>query len=98
MPSLSERIMNIIRDIRWIISVASRPDEHEFNTTAKFVLLLVFMAGVFQIVFHVAGVQIASATAHQPLPTLGGVRDAVAVISSLVAMLVVMLYLMAKLR
>ena len=98
MPSLEEKIVNLIRDVRWVISTAARPDDEEFKLTTRFLLLLVFMAGVFQLVFHVAGVYIRGAVYGQWLAPLDPVRESIAILTSLIIVFAVTLYLLAKLR
>ena len=99
MASLQERLTNLWRDIKWVVSTASKPDEDEFNLTGRFLLLLVFVAGAFQIVFHVAGVYINHLVYNTPIYTLGDpVKDAVATLVSITAIFIGVLYLMVKLR
>ncbi|MEZ0319352.1 MAG: hypothetical protein ABWK05_05085 [Pyrobaculum sp.] len=99
MSGLEEKVSNIIRDIRWVISTATKPDDEEFKLTSRFILLLVFIAGAFQLVFHIAGVYLRSAITGTPAATLGDpVKESMAVLSSMVVILVGMLYLMFKLR
>ena len=71
MTSLQVRLANMWRDIKWVVSTATRPDEDEFNLTAKFLVLLTFIAGAFQMVFHVAGVYINHLVYGTTLYTLG---------------------------
>jgi len=97
--SLQEKLLNIWRDIKWMVSTASKPDEEEFNLTAKFLALIAFIAGAFQIVFHVAGVYINHFVYGTPLHTLGDpVKETVAVLVSITLIFIGLLYLMTKLR
>lgn len=93
--SLWERIYRLLRDVRWILSVASRPDEGELAVVSRLLLLLVFVAGVFQLFFHVAYVYMTGAAA---MATLEPVSQSVAIMSSLVVILALMIYLMFRLR
>jgi len=97
-PSLEEKIANLIRDIRWVIFTAARPDDEEFKLTARFLLLLVFVAGAFQLVFHVASVYIRGAVYGQWLAPLDPVRESIAILTSLIVVFAATLYLLAKLR
>jgi hypothetical protein len=102
--SLQERLANLWRDIKWVVSTATRPDEEEFNLTAKFLVLLAFIAGAFQVVFHLAGVYINHLVYGTPLYmllvyTLGDpVKDTVAVLVSITVIFVGLLYLLVKMR
>ena len=98
MPSLEERIANLIRDIRWVISTAARPDDEEFKLTVRFLLFLVFVAGAFQLVFHVAGVYVRGVVYGQWLAPLDPVRESIAILTSLIIFFAVTLYLLIKLR
>jgi preprotein translocase subunit Sss1 len=99
MASLQERLENLWRDIRWVISTASRPDDDEFKLTARFLVLLAFIAGVFQIAFHIAGVYLKSAVAKSAIPTLGDpVKGAIAALTSIGIILAALFYLIIKLR
>ncbi len=99
MTSLQERLANMWRDIKWVVSTATRPDEDEFNLTAKFLVLLTFIAGAFQIVFHVAGVYINHLVYRTTLYTLGDpVKETVAVLVSITVIFVGLLYLLVKMR
>ncbi|ABL87640.1 conserved hypothetical protein [Pyrobaculum islandicum DSM 4184] len=99
MSSLQEKIANIWRDIKWVISTATKPDEEEFKLTARFLVLLAFVAGAFQLVFHLAGVYINSAVYKQTVPTLGDpIKETVTALVSIGVILVGLIYLMAKLR
>ena len=98
MASLQEKLLNLWRDIKWVISAASKPDE-EFNLTAKFLALIAFIAGAFQIVFHAAGVFINRFVYGTPLHTLGDpIKETVAVLVSITLIFIGLLYLMTKLR
>jgi len=97
--SLQERLANMWRDIKWVVSAATRPDEEEFNLTAKFLVLLAFIAGAFQVVFHLAGVYIRHLVYGTPVYTLGDpVKDTVAVLVSITVIFVGLLYLLVKMR
>jgi preprotein translocase subunit Sss1 len=97
--SLQEKLENLWRDIKWVVSTASKPDDDEFKLTARFLVLLAFIAGAFQIVFHIAGVYLKSAVARSTIPTLGDpVKETVAALTSIGVILAALLYLMAKLR
>ncbi|ABP51158.1 MULTISPECIES: hypothetical protein [Pyrobaculum] len=99
MSSLEEKLENLWRDIKWVVSTASKPDESEFSATAKFLLLLAFVAGAFQIVFHIAGVYLLQAVSRAPVYTLGDpVKETVAALSSITVIVLGLLYLMYKLR
>ncbi|MFN3804637.1 MAG: hypothetical protein ACK4SY_06250 [Pyrobaculum sp.] len=99
MSSLGEKVAKILKDIQWVISVARRPEEGEFKLTTRFLLLLVFVVGVFQFVFHIAGVYLTSFMFRQPLATLGdAVAESIAVFTTMAAMLAAMIYLLVKLR
>lgn len=99
MASLQERLANMWRDIKWVVSTATRPDEDEFNLTAKFLVLLAFIAGAFQMVFHVAGVYIKHVVYRTTLYTLGDpVKETVAVLVSITVIFVGLLYLLVKMR
>jgi len=97
--SLWEKLLNLWRDIKWVVSAASRPDEEELNLAAKFLALIAFIAGSFQIVFHMAGVLINRFVYKTPLYTLGDpIKETVAVLVSITLIFVGLLYLMTKLR
>jgi preprotein translocase subunit Sss1 len=97
--SLWEKLLNLWRDIKWVVSASSRPDEEELNLVAKFLALVAFIAGAFQIVFHVAGVFINRFVYKTPLYTLGDpIKETVAVLVSITLIFVGLLYLMIKLR
>jgi preprotein translocase subunit Sss1 len=97
--SLQERLANMWRDIKWVVSTATRPDEEEFNLTAKFLVLLAFIAGAFQVVFHLAGVYIRYLVYGTPVYTLGDpVKETVAVLVSITVIFVGLLYLLVKMR
>jgi preprotein translocase subunit Sss1 len=97
--SLQEKLLNLWRDIKWVVSTASKPDEEELNLTAKFLALTAFIAGAFQIVFHVAGVYINHFVYGTPLYTLGDpVKETVAMLVSITLIFIGLLYLMTKLR
>jgi len=97
--SLQERLANMWRDIKWVVSTATRPDEEEFNLTAKFLVLLAFIAGAFQVVFHLAGVYIRNLVYGTPVYTLGDpVKETVAVLVSITVIFVGLLYLLVKMR
>ncbi len=99
MASLWEKLLNLWRDIKWVVSAASRPDEEELNLAAKFLALIAFIAGAFQLVFHVAGVYINHFVYKTPLYTLGDpIKETVAVLVSITLIFVGLLYLMIKLR
>ncbi|MEM1597523.1 MAG: hypothetical protein QXP31_01255 [Pyrobaculum sp.] len=99
MSGLEEKTSNTIRDIRWVISTAAKPDDEEFRLTSRFIVLLVFIAGAFQLVFHIASVYLRSAITKTPIDTLGDpVKESIAVMTSMVVILIGMLYLMFKLR
>lgn len=99
MVSLQERLANMWRDIKWVVSTATRPDEEEFNLTAKFLVLLAFIAGAFQVVFHLAGVYIRYLVYGTPVYTLGDpVKETVAVLVSITVIFVGLLYLLVKMR
>ena len=104
MVSLQERLANMWRDIKWVVSTATRPDEEEFNLTAKFLVLLAFIAGAFQVVFHLTGVYIRHLVYGTPLYTLpvytlgDPVKDTVAVLVSITVIFVGLLYLLVKMR
>jgi preprotein translocase subunit Sss1 len=97
--SLWEKLLNLWRDIKWVVSAASKPDEEELNLVAKFLALIAFIAGAFQIVFHVTGVYINHFVYKTPLYTLGDpIKEIVAVLVSITLIFVGLLYLMTKLR
>ncbi|MFN7106058.1 MAG: hypothetical protein ACK4M3_05685 [Pyrobaculum sp.] len=99
MSSLGEKVGKILKDIQWVISVAKRPEEAEFKLTTRFLLLLVFVVGVFQFVFHIAGVYLTSFIYRQPLAALGNaVAESIAVFTTMAAILAAMMYLLFKLR
>ncbi len=99
MASLREKIMNVLRDIKWVVSVARRPDENEFKTTTRFLFFIIFVAGVFQLVFHISGLYLSSFIYKQPLASLGDpIAESIAVLVSMGIILVGMLYLLIKLR
>ncbi|RFA93338.1 hypothetical protein [Pyrobaculum aerophilum] len=99
MASPQEKLEKLWRDIRWVVSTASRPDDAEFKLTARFLLLLTFIAGAFQIVFHIAGLYLNSAVYRTEVTTLGDpVKETVATLASIVVILSVLIYLMIKLR
>ena len=99
MVSLQERLANMWRDIKWVVSTATRPDEEELNLTARFLALIAFIAGAFQIVFHVAGVFINRFVYKTPPHTLGDpIKETVAVLVSITLIFIGLLYLMTKLR
>ncbi|ACB40580.1 hypothetical protein [Pyrobaculum neutrophilum] len=99
MASLREKLEQILRDVRWVVSTASKPDDDEFKLVSKFLLLLAFVAGAFQLVFHLAGVYISGVVYNQPVPTLGEpAREAAAVLASIAVIVVGLIYLTAKLR
>lgn len=95
MASLWERLSRLIRDIRWVLAVASRPEEGELSMASRLLLLLVFAAGLFQLFFHVAYVYMVGAASYLALDP---VRQSIAMISSLSVILALMVYLMLKLR
>jgi len=97
--TLQERLANMWRDIKWVVSTATRPDEEEFNLTAKFLVLLAFIAGAFQIVFHMAGVYINHLVYGTTLHTLGDpVKETVATLASITVIFIGVLYLLVKMR
>jgi preprotein translocase subunit Sss1 len=97
--SLQEKLLSLWRDIKWVVSAASKPDEEELNLVAKFLALIAFITGAFQIVFHVAGVYINHFVYRTPLYTLGDpIKETVAVLVSITLIFVGLLYLMTKLR
>jgi len=97
--SLQARLANMWRDIKWVVSTATRPDEEEFNLTAKFLVLLAFIAGAFQVVFHLTGVYINHLVYGTPVYTLGDpVKETVAVLVSITVIFVGLLYLLVKMR
>jgi len=97
--SLQERLANMWRDIKWVVSTATRPDEEEFNLTAKFLVLLAFIAGAFQVVFHLAGVYIRHLVYGTPIYALGDpAKETVAVLVSITVIFVGLLYLLVKMR
>ncbi len=99
MASLQEKLLNLWRDIKWVISAASKPDEEELNLVAKFLALIAFIAGAFQIVFHVTGTFINSFVYKTPPHTLGDpIKETVAVLVSITLIFIGLLYLMTKLR
>ncbi|MEM1787028.1 MAG: hypothetical protein QXK67_00730 [Pyrobaculum sp.] len=99
MSSLREKLSNIWRDIKWAISTATRPDEDEFKLATRFLLFLAFIAGAFQIFFHIAGLYLNSVIFRQPLPTLGDpLKEAVAAMTSFIAIVAILIYLLIKLR
>jgi len=100
--SISEKLKNILRDIRWIISIASRPDQTEFSIFAKFLLLVTFAAGVFQFVFHIAGTYILAYSAKVSVRSLaeelGPTHELIAVISSISVIFAILIYFLVKLK
>lgn len=99
MSSLQEKLSNLWRDIKWAVSTATKPDEEEFKLAARFLLFLAFIAGAFQIFFHMAGLYLNSFIFRQPLPTLGDpARETVAVLASFVAITAILIYILIKLR
>jgi preprotein translocase subunit Sss1 len=97
--SLQERLANMWRDIKWVVSTATRPDEEEFNLTAKFLVLLAFIAGAFQVVFHLTGVYINHLVYKtQPYALGDPVKETVAVLVSITVIFVGLLYLLVKMR
>jgi len=67
--------------------------------SAKFLVLLAFIAGAFQVVFHLAGVYINYLVYRTPVYTLGDpVKETVAVLVSITVIFVGLLYLLVKMR
>ncbi|CCC82429.1 Sec translocase subunit gamma [Thermoproteus tenax] len=94
---LEKKIEEFLRDVRWVISTSEKPSPKEFNTVVKFLLFLVFAAGVIQFIFYIANVYM---TEYLLGPTttyaLSPTQEAVAVASSLGAIFAVLIYIMIK--
>ena len=95
---IERAIRYVVDSFKWAFSAAEKPGKDQIETTARFVLLMVFVAGVVSFTFSIARSHLFALLYGRPVPVLSGTEGLIASLSSLVAIIATVIYLLVKFR
>lgn len=95
---IERAIRYVMGSFKWAFSAAEKPSRDQVEATARFVLLMVFVAGVVAFTFSLARSHLFALLYGRPVPTLGGAEGLVASLSSLAVIVAAVVYLLLKFR